>query len=160
MRLFALHNELEDLLGQATDHETGELRPEFEAALAELEMAKEEKLENCALYYKGLVAEAEAIKAEEHKLAQRRQSAERKAERMRGYMETYAKGENLKTPRVVIGWRKSVSCPDYDLDKVPEQYHKIIPETRKLDKAALTKAIKAGEVDGFELREKMNIQIR
>ncbi|MBR7083700.1 MAG: siphovirus Gp157 family protein, partial [Oscillospiraceae bacterium] len=54
-----------------------------EQALTELLMAKEEKIENVACWIKNLTAEAEAIKAEKEKLAERQKQAEAKAESLK-----------------------------------------------------------------------------
>lgn len=47
-------------------------------AIEQLSMARDEKVENLALYYKNLMAEAEALKAEKQTLAARQSAAEKK----------------------------------------------------------------------------------
>ena len=55
---------------EAIDLETGEIIDE--AAYEALNIEKEEKLENIALFYKNTMADAEALKAEEKAFALRR----------------------------------------------------------------------------------------
>lgn len=89
------------------DPETGEIA-DYEA-FEGLQLARAEKCENIALYYKNLTAEAEAIKAEETKLAERRKAAESKAARLLEYLKDALNGEKLETPRVKCSYRKTQS---------------------------------------------------
>lgn len=72
-----------------------------------LMLAKEEKIENVALYYKNLMAEAAAIKNEEDALKKRRIAAENKAESLKNYLNHALRGENFKSARVAVSYRKS-----------------------------------------------------
>lgn len=74
--------EIDARMAGLIDPETGELL-DYEA-FASLQMEREAKIENMALWYKDLTAEAKAIREEEKALAERRKSAENKAERLKG----------------------------------------------------------------------------
>ena len=87
------------------DPETGEIL-DYEA-FAELQMEREQKLENMALWHKNLTAEAAAIKAEEDNLAARRKDLEAKAEKLKQNLIEALGGDPFKTPRVVCKFTKS-----------------------------------------------------
>lgn len=142
------------------DDETGEILNADE--LDQLEMDRNEKLKNCVLYYKNLKAEAEALKAEKQALAKRQQAAERKAERMKEYLDFNLQGEKFAPEddvRVRVSYRKSesVECPDWT--QVSDEYLRY--KDPELDKTKIKKAIKAGEtVKGCSLVVNNKIQIK
>ena len=130
-----------------------------EQALTELLMAKEEKIENVACWIKNLTAEAEAIKAEKEKLAERQKQAEAKAESLKKWLAFALEGEKFTTARVAISYRKSVSVK-VDESLLDKKYMKE-KVTYTPDKIALKKALQAGEnIEGAYLEEKQNIQIK
>lgn len=106
MRLYEINERLNDLIEKSIDPETGELNIETEQ-LVELELAREEKIENIALYIKNLRAEAVAIREEEKMLAERRKSAENKADRLESFLTDSLRGEKFQTSRVAISYRTS-----------------------------------------------------
>lgn len=148
--------------GLIFDEETGEVLFD-EENLTALEMARNEKLEAVALYIKSLEAEAEAMKAEAKKLADRREAKERKAERLRSYISNsmQALGDTkLETAKVALSFRKSESVDVYEPALLPSEYTKT-KTTVTPDKTAIKAAIKAGqEVAGATLEVKQNLQIK
>lgn len=146
--------------GLVFDEETGEILFD-EDNFNELEGARNDKMENVALYIKSLDADALAIRAEEKALAERRSIKERKAERLRDYltrsMQTFG-DTKLETPRVAISFRKSESVEI--TGDVPRGFCKV-EEKVTPDKKAIKAAIKGGEtVEGAELITRQNIQIK
>lgn len=89
------------------DEETGEIM-DWEAFDA-LQMAREEKIENVACWYKNLKAEAAAIRQEELALAKRRQELERQAATKLKYLEKALQGQKFKTARCSVTFRKTTS---------------------------------------------------
>ena len=87
MTLYEIDKAITDL----ADPETGEIT-DFEA-LDNLQMARDQKIENIACYYKNLVSDAEAIKAEKEALAERQKVAENKAARLKEYLLRATRGE-------------------------------------------------------------------
>ena len=74
--LYEINAQIEQAWSAAVDPETGEIISEEAAqAIEQLSMARDEKVENLALYYKNLMAEAEALKAEKQTLAARQSAA-------------------------------------------------------------------------------------
>lgn len=147
--------EIEVKMLDCIDPETGEIDEE---RLNALEMEKEAKLENVALWIKDLKAEAEAIKNEEAALKRRRESSINKMESLKRYLTWALDGSKFKTPKVAVSYRRSESVKINDDAEVPEQYRRIKWEP---DKTALKDALKAGETfDGITLEEKQSIQIK
>lgn len=147
------------------DPETGEIL-NYEA-FAALQMEREQKIEQMALWHKNLIAEAAAIKAEEANLAARRQRIEARAEKLKGYLHDALGGEEFTTARVACSFRASqrVEIPDEAafIRAMQEAQHweylSFLPP--KANRAAITKAIKAGQtVEGAELVRHNNITIK
>ena len=85
-----------------TDLETGEIIDQTK--LDALQMERERKLENVALWVKDLRAEAEAIGNEVQALNARKKAAERKAEALKTWLGEALAGEVFKTPKVRISY--------------------------------------------------------
>ena len=87
MNLFEIENEIMN----CWDQETGEILDSDR--LDQLEMERDTKIENIALYIKNLTADAEALKAEKQSFAERQKAAENKAELLKKYLATYLAGQ-------------------------------------------------------------------
>ena len=127
-------------------------------ALEELEMARDAKVENVALFIKNLRAEADAIAAEVKILTQRKKVVENKAKSLTEYLKNSLAGEKFKTARVAITYRKSerVIC-DYP-DELEHRFQKVKVEA---DKTAIKAALKAGEhVAGARIEEVQNMVLK
>ena len=96
MNLFEIENEIMN----CWDQETGEILDSDR--LDQLEMERDTKIENIALYIKNLTADAEALKAEKQSFAERQKAPENKAELLKKYHATYLAGQKFSTPRVAI----------------------------------------------------------
>ncbi len=97
--------EINKAILELVDEETGELT-DYEA-FENLQMAKEEKIENLCLWIKDLNAEAKAIKEEKDNLAKRQKTVENKMASVKAFLTTVLCGEKFKTPKVVVSYRKS-----------------------------------------------------
>ena len=84
MKLYELTNDYMDLLYAIDNEEIPEeaITDTLEAITASIE----EKADNIACMLKGLEAEAQAIKAEEDRLKERRQAKERAYEKIKAYL--------------------------------------------------------------------------
>lgn len=141
-----------------TDSETGEI--EDWSAFEALQLARDEKIENIALYHKNLLAEAAALKAEEKSFAERRKRAENKADSLKRYLDTALQGQKFNTVKVTISYRKSTSVEVAETTFIPGRYL-VQTTTVTPDKAEITKALKAGEaIEGVTLVERNNIQVK
>ena len=127
--------------------------------LDQLQMDRDVKIENTALFIKNLLSDADQIREEEKKLADRRRVCENKANRLKEYLSGYLAGEKFKTPRVAISYRKSESVNVSDIGKIPDDYLKY--KDPEPDKTKIKSALKAGvSIPGVELIENRNIQIK
>lgn len=145
------------------DMETGEITDE--QAFDQLQMARDEKIENIGLYYKDLQAEAKAIKEEEAALAARRKTAENKADRLKNLLAYALKGSKFATPRLKVSYRKSQTVEvrdgftDWAVENRPELLTYAEPKPNKTE---LKKAIQAGEVpeDFATIEDHENISVK
>ena len=163
MNLYEINAEIEkaiEALFANADEVTGEIRQEDVDALEAMKMARDEKLENIGCYIKNAKAMADAIKAEEKALKERRETLESKAENMKAYVANALQGEKWESAKVAFSFRRSESVSIPDIDLLDEKY--LVQEvTYKPDKKAIKEAIKAGnEVRGAFLDEKQNLQIK
>lgn len=139
------------------NYETGEIIDikRFE----ELQLSKEEKIENACLWIKNLKADIEALKAEKVSFATRQRVAENKLESLKQYVADALAGEVFQTTKVKVSYRKSESLQIDDVLKLPDEY--LFPQLPDVDKEALKRAIKQGrEFEGAHIEERLNIQIK
>lgn len=149
--------EINEEILNCVDMETGEI---IDAErLSQLQIAFDDKVEGIALWIKNLLADAEAIKEEKNKLADRQRVCENKAKRLKEYLSGFLGGQKFSTPRVAISYRRSESVEVQDATELPEEYLKFAEPT--VDKTKVKKALKEGiELAGVALVENQNIQIK
>lgn len=139
------------------DEETGEILNAEE--LDALEIERDEKIENIALWIKNLTSDAEAYKKEKDNFAKKEQAAKKKVESLKEYLRWNLDGEKFKTDRVTISWRRSEAVEVINQEKIPKGW--FIDQDPKLDKAGIKAALKDGEeIPGVILKENNSIQIK
>ena len=139
------------------DEETGEILNAEE--LDEIELERNEKLENIGLWIKNLESDAEAYKREKDSFAEKERLAKNKVESLKKYLNFVLNGDTFKSDRVNITYRKSMALNVIDEYLIPKKY--FVKQAPKLDKKAVKDAIKSGKkVKGAEIVEKENIQIK
>lgn len=153
--------EIDERLELGFDTETGEILDSD--YLDKLEMERDSKIENIALWIKNLKSDAEALKAEKEVFAQRQKSAENKMEQLKKYLANVLGGEKFKTVKVLISYRKSESVDVVDMQKLldfgDDDLIKYTEPTA--NKTAIKAAIKAGiKVPGVKITENNNMQIK
>jgi seryl-tRNA synthetase len=149
--------EIDAAIMDCIDEDTGEIIDQ--AALDELNLSRDEKVENIALAIKNLKSEAEAIKAEKQNLAARQAAAERKTESLKNYLSDYLQGDKFKSAKVSISWRKSEVVLVDDISKLPDDFLRF--KDPEVDKTKLKEAMKAGQsFEGARLVQNNNIQIK
>lgn len=163
--------ELADAYRECMDAiESGEVPEEAIAdTLESINVMLEDKADNIACMIKNLTAEAEAIKAEETRLAERRKAKERQIDRIKTYLsDTLLNSGHTKieTARNKISFRSSESVVVDDDDEfimwAEENYDALLTYPMpKIDKTAIKTALKRGEmVVGARIEKKQNIQIK
>ena len=172
MKLYEINQALESILSNYlyfgdsfVDAETGEVLEDDAAKvmlteLNDLQMAREEKLENLACWIKSMDADVAAIKNEEKNLAQRRKSLENKRERIFTFLYQSLDGEKINSPRVKVSYRKTAAVDVFNMSEIPDAF-KRIKTIEEPDKTAIKEAIKAGEeVPGAALVERLSMSIK
>lgn len=160
MTLYEIAQEMATLI----DPETGEIR-DFEA-FEELQMAREEKIDNTAKWIIDLEAEAKMVKERADELTKRAQSAKKKAERLREFLQEYLQGEKRKTADYTIGYRRTEAVEITDEDRavawlMEHRDDALTYQAPKISKTAVKELLKAGEeVPGAELVERQSMSIR
>lgn len=135
--------EIASLYRQIADMEpeTDEERAAMIQALDEVEDQFESKLENCIYFLRNTESRAEAIKAEEARLADKRKKLERKAESFRNYIEAMMMLAQRREAKAGIFDVKFKLNPEsvtiHDLAAVPDEF--FITE-RRVSPALLQKA--------------------
>lgn len=153
MRLY----EIDEAILSCIDTETGEILDAEK--LNALQIEREKKLENVALWIKNLTSDAEALKAEKQAFAERQKAAENKAESLKKWLTEALAGEKFKTTKVAVSFRKTKSVQVEDIWKLDDSFVKYAEPTP--DKAAIKKAIEAGqEVAGATLVENVSISVK
>lgn len=159
MKLYEIDAKMQELMEKwesCIDQDTGEIMDDMvfdiEEELAKLELDRNEKIENCACYYKGLLAEVTALKVEEQALAKRRKTAENRAQSLKDFIARVTGGQKYKSPRVSISYRKTPSVIVNDMEALIEFDDSLVryaePEPRR---AEIKKLLKTKDVPGCEL---------
>lgn len=151
--------EIDAAIAETFDAETGEILDE--ERLNQLEMDRTTKITNIIHFIKNLDSDAEALKKAEDDFKARRQSAEKKSESLRNYLEGYLQGDTFESEdkTAKVSYRKSESVDIDDVWKLPEFLKKY--KDPEPDKTAIKKYLKEGnELEGARLVTKMNMQVR
>lgn len=157
--------EIDAAILECIDTETGEIC-DFER-LEELQIERDKKLENVALYIKQLNAEADALAAEEKALKERKAAKQAKAARYSEWLGQALEGQAFETARVRLSFRKSEQTKIEDEFAVVEYCEKnnldhcLKYKMPEVSTAEIKKLIKAGQIiPGAVLTEKQNLQIK
>ena len=149
--------EIDQAIMDCIDMETGEVINE--ELLNGLQMERDAKIENVALWIKELKAEAEALKAEKMAFAERQKVAENKMESLKKWLAYALNGEKFKTVRASVTFRMTEKVEVADIFKLDENYVRY--RDPEADKDAIKKAIKAGqEVAGATLVSSTSVIIK
>jgi len=157
MKLYEIEKEIREVLEQVD--ENGELLEGAFERFMGLKVEESVKIENTALFYKELIAEARAIKAEEEALSARRKARENEATRIKTYLDMSLAGSKFESARVVLSYRKSSAVNILNEDAIPQNFRE--PQPDKIMKAEIKKALNSGmNIPGAVLIENQNLQIK
>lgn len=147
------------------DPETGEVL-DFER-LEALQMEREHKIESVALWYKNLISDAEAYKAEKQSFADREAAARQKAESLKKWLDFALAGEKMTTSKVAISFRTSKAVEIEDEAAFVEYAQRsglddlLSYKVPTISKTAVKAALEAGRaVAGAAIVERRNMQIK
>ncbi len=149
--------EIDQAILACIDAETGEIVDVEQ--LEALQLEREEKIENVALWYKNLVADAKAYGAEKAAFAEREKAAKTKAESLKRWLDEALAGNPYKSARVAVSYRKSERVIVDDIHSLHTRFLKFSePEP---DKTAIKAAIKEGEeIIGAHIETCSNMTIK
>lgn len=149
--------EIDEQILNCIDAETGEI---IDAdMLNALQIERDAKIENVALWIKDLKAEAEAYKAEKQAFEKRQKTCENRAESLKQWLAAALNGERFKTTKCDVSFRTAKSVNVTDVFALDSKFVKFSDPTA--DKTAIKKAIEAGEtVNGAELIERKSVTIK
>ena len=167
MKLYEIANEYLSLMQAIDNDEIPEeaIADTLEAIVGEIEV----KADNIACLLKNTEADIAAIKAEETRLAERREAKEKAHERLKQYLSDVLMQtgiDKLETARNKITFRKSEKVEIVDHDAFFEfacthRSDLLTYTAPKENKTAIKRALKDGvEIVGAELRVNQNIQIK
>jgi len=164
MNLYEITSELaiiEDWIREAG----GEVDDTLEQMLDEAKLPFVAKIENIGKFSLNLKAKARALKEEEARLSKRRKVLENTEKRIIKWAKENM--ERVGTTRVEFTTFNAVikknppSVEIVDQDAVPAGFKTIIPQTFTIDKRAVLKAAKEGEVTGARLiTDKTRLEIK
>ncbi len=154
--------EIDGAILECIDAETGEVIDIDR--LEALNMERDAKVENVACWIKELKAEAEAIKAEKQKLADRQKAAENKAESLKKWLAYALDGKKFSTARCAVSFRssESVEVTEEGLEALMKEHDELLTYKKpEPNKTAIKQAIKDGlSVDGVQLVQNVSAIIK
>ena len=156
MTLYDINEQIQKAIEYGFDPETGEILDG--SALEQLQLDRDEKIENICLYIKDLVAEAKALADEAKALTERKERSAKKAESLKNYLQAMLNGQKWKSSKAVVSYRKTQSVVIDDVDALPEHLMRVKTEP---DKVAIKEILKSGEaVAGAHLEDGQSMSIK
>ena len=148
--------EINKAMQECINLETGEIDLEL---FEKLQLAKDEKIENVALWIKNISSDVEGMENEKKAFEERIKATKNKVIALKTYLEMALNGEKFQTAKCSITFRKSKSVTVLDVSKLDKDYLKYADPTA--DKTAIKKAIESGvTIAGASLVENLNVQIK
>ena len=155
----------ENGVDEVVDTETGEVKS-LADVLAELNMSREQKIENTVRYIKNLRADSESARAEASNLVERADRFDKKAEQLESYLlSQLGDYKKLETPLYTVKVRtsKSTCCPTDEeaIQRLPEGFWNIKTTVKVTpDKKAIKAALEKGEkLEGCSILENKRLSI-
>ena len=149
--------EIDAAILACVDLETGEIIDAEQ--LAALQLEREQKIENVALWYKNLLSDAVQYAGEEQAFRLKKQRAQAQAEKLKAWLHDALQGNKYQSTRVNISFRNSSSVVVDDVLNLPPRF--VTFKDPVPDKMAIKEAIKNGEtVNGAHMENNQSIIIK
>lgn len=163
MTLYEINEQMAEAINRMfceAQQNEGEVSQETSDLIAELQLAREDKLEAIGCVIKNTEAEAKAIKEEIDLLTKRKKALDNKAKGLRFYVANMLNGEKWECPRVSFSFRKSEKVIIDDENKLARRWFKK-KITFDIDKDAIKEAIKSGKAVRYaRVAEFNNLQVK
>lgn len=154
--------DIDSAIMECIDMETGEVIDTDK--LNALNMERDKKVENVACWIKELKAEAEAIKAEKQRLADRQRVAENKAESLKRWLSYALDGKKFSTAKCSVSFRntESVEVTEEGLEALMKEHDELLTyKAPEPNKTAIKQALKDGlSVAGVQLVQNVSTIIK
>lgn len=153
-KLYELAGEYQKLIGAITETEDGEVTPEMETALANVQGEFTAKAENIAKLIRNIESDEDALRAEAKRLSDRAKACANKSDWLKNYLKDNMRMmsiDKIKGEVLSLAIRPSPpSCKVVDDSKIPDVY---IHTERVVDKKAIIDSFKHGGSvpDGVEI---------
>lgn len=165
MNIYQIDQEIQKVLDafeqgieEAINEETGEVKS-LADYLDELQMSREAKIKNLALYIKNTDAYIDGLKKEKKRIMDELAHQEKKIDGAKEYLRLVTEGKAVKDPQFTISYRKSKAVEIAEGAVIPEEY--LVPQEPKVSKTELRKAIESGTViDGVSIVERINMSVK
>ena len=158
MNLYEINNAIMNCI----DEETGEII-DFEE-IERLALERDTKIENLGCWYKNLISDAAALKAEIDALTERRKKAESKAEQLKNYIGDILSGGKFETSKVKMSFGKStaVECDDEFIEWAKENNDELLSYKEPTpNKTLIKQLINSGEaVEHAAVVERLSLNIK
>ena len=165
LTLYEISNTYRDLLDRYDMVEDQEALDAIATELHSIDDAFTDKSRAIIALIRESQLSADAIDEEAKRLKSKADSARKKADWLKRYLE--GEMEMLGMPKIDVGIAKAWiqnNAPSViisDETKIPGDYFRVIPETREVDKRSIIDALKSGEeIPGAELHISRSIRIR
>lgn len=167
MNLYQIESNIKQLLEMYENQEIDS--DSFNEALNNLQMMESDKIDSAISFVKSLKAETSAIKEEEKRLKERRQTKEKTIDNLMQYINDYMNRKNIKkfeTARNVLSFRKTpkkVIIEDMaEFYKWAEYFHRdLLKEKIEPNLTAIKSYIESGnEIPCVELRSGQILSIK
>lgn len=161
MKIHEIHDEIERVIAENTDRETGEITDHADWKLQQLQMEMDKKILAIAAYAKGEECEGLAVAKRAHELEERAERHIKRAEWLRQWVRNWLEeGRSIQDDQVQIKWRTSTRCEVIDPLAVEHDYIRTVTK-REFNKAKAKEDLKVGKnVPGFALIKRKNINIK
>lgn len=149
-KLYEIKNEFNELLLMAD--EQGLSLDDIKDTIDGIEFEFEEKADSTAKMIRTLIADADAVKAEKDRLADREKALRNSADNLKKYLETMmleVDKKKFKTKLFSFNIQKNAPSVKVEAEELlPKKY--LIPQPDKVDKKQLLKDLKAGVIEANE----------
>lgn len=157
-KLYEIDDEIERILAQEVDPETGEITDSTLHHLEALEMERDAKVLDVLAYAKGELREGEAVKAEADRLMRRAKIHLGRYERLCRYAQDHAEpGKEVSDHRTRVRWRKSKAVEIDDARQLPRD---VMIVSERPSKTKIGERLRQGlQVAGARFVERLHMQV-
>lgn len=161
MNLYEINASILAAWDKALDLETGEIKDDsFIELVNQLEMERDDKIKNLALWVKNLKSDIVSLDEEIKNLQSFKEKKKNKVLSLEKYLSDNLQGNKFDGGNVQISFRRSQSVVVENLDIIPESF-KRVKTTVEPDKVSLKDALKDGQViEGAILMDNLSMTIK